>query len=550
MAIIENTTVRLINWPAADISHQNVCYFQSEGLRDQAFDGLQHTSGEASEAFVFISENKVRVPYLITNIQGYNYLFYRNPAWNGSQDAPGIHRIYAFIVDMIYINNKTTEITFEIDYWMTYHPFIAFSRNTFIERCHPASDSYGANLEGEPIDVGLTTAITPPADVIRDPLSDTANTNLVILHAFDSFNLRDGQMIYASPTFVAGGRGCSCLKVTRFLITTAAGQSYADAFFDHFSEEEYANFPDAVVACYIAPSDVAGYVSLGSSHNVTLPRPTTIQTTSLGSYTPHWQKTLQYPYVYAEASTGTNAQQYQFENSMASQSHDLIFDHTGTDVGSVTITGVPKFYKGKTYNIDEAITLSGYPQVAWHSSAFAQWLNENGNKMAMSGIMSAVAALGGIGATVGGVMTANPAMAFGGAAATLGAVTGIANQADNYRIASTQAPHTHGTPDANTMYLNDKFHIYYTAMAITPKHAERIDSFFDRYGYAQNKILNLRSQFFNNSGNGYGYKGSYIKTRDFSAKASSVFVPAKALNYVSTCFNRGITIWSNIDLNA
>ena len=541
-----NTTVRLFFWAAADIAHQNICYYASEALRDEAFDALPKTTGDKTEGFVFVSENKVRIPYCLTQVQGYNYMFYRNPGIDGDQGT-GTHRIYAFITDMKYINISTTELTFEVDYWTTYYPFVSFSRLTYIERCHPASDTYGANVEGEPIEVGLTTMVEPVGDIVHDPLSGSAMTNLVVLQEFEDFVLTTQRLMnHATPRFYAGGRGCSAIRPKRFLISTANGQQEARNYFARFDESDYANFANGVAACYIAPAGVEDVVMLGTGHNVTVPRPTAINT-SIGDYTPTWQKTLQYPFVFCEASVGTNVQQYQFENS-ANENKNMVFDHTGTDIGTVTITGVPKYYKGQQYNIEESITLTGFPQVSWNSSAFAQWLNENGNKMAMSGIMSGIAALGGVGAIAGGIMTANPMMALGGAAATAGAVTSIAGQADNYRIAASKAPISHGTPDPNSMYLNDKFHIYYSAVSILPKHAERIDNFFDHFGYAQNATMNLRNQFFNNHNNP-GFKGSYIKTKNYSAKGNSVFVPAKALRYISAIFDRGVTMWPSVAMN-
>ena len=63
-----------------------------------------------------------------------------------------------------------------------------------------------------------------------------------------------------------------------------------------------------------------------------------------------------------------------------------------------------------------------------------------------------------------------------------------------------------------------------------------IDTFFDKYGYAINKIdtpsLNVRS------------KWTYLKTRDCTIEGS---VPCVDMKLICAIFDKGITFWTNGD---
>lgn len=532
--IIQATEIRLYRFPNVDISHQNVTVFQATGtstaeqVRDALFGGLDKMS---VYDFSFLKNNKVRVPYAKTQIQNYNYLSYKDPAVDGTQTAAGLHRIYCFIVDMEFVNPSTTEITFEVDYWYTYSPFLSYPMG-FVERCHPNNDNWGSNVEGEPIDVGMVRATGSEQN---DPYS-TTTPNLCVLTTWEIFDTGVHPPMPAIPQFSLNS--ISNLKIWRTNIISEDGRRQIRNFFAQFGRTDSAPFSEGVVACYLAPSGIATGVSLATGGEVIISVPN-----SIGGYSPRWKKVLQYPYCYAEASAGANVQQYQFECSQHAN-NDIVFRHCGTDYGTPTITAVPTYYKGEVYRLAEAISISDFPQVAWNSSSFAQWLNENGTKQSLSGLMSCFAGAGGGVTLATGLATGGAGLVVGGLGAIAAGAAGIAGQREDYRIAASKPPVPHGTPDSNALYANGQYKIKYNSIAVLPEHARKMDMFFDRFGYAQNQTMSV-GLLFNHNWNNSSYNGSYIKTKNYSVRSSGWFVPARALEYISTLFNRGITIFPN-----
>lgn len=72
-----------------------------------------------------------------------NYLRYKNDTrW-----------FYCFIDSIEYVNPGVCEITFSVDYWMTYQ-FDLTWKNCFIEREHVTDDTIGANTVPEGLETG------------------------------------------------------------------------------------------------------------------------------------------------------------------------------------------------------------------------------------------------------------------------------------------------------------------------------------------------------------------------------------------------------------
>ena len=92
------------------------------------------------------SENVIRVEALADNLYHVNYLMFQNTSF-------GNKWFYAFVKRVEYINNKTTELVYEIDTYQTW----LFEMNIgecFVEREHIVTDAIGASLTDENVSLG------------------------------------------------------------------------------------------------------------------------------------------------------------------------------------------------------------------------------------------------------------------------------------------------------------------------------------------------------------------------------------------------------------
>ena len=92
------------------------------------------------------SENVIRVEALADNLYHVNYLMFQNTSF-------GNKWFYAFVKRVEYVNNKTTDLVYEIDIFQTW----LFEMNVgqcFVEREHIVNDEIGANLLDEGLQLG------------------------------------------------------------------------------------------------------------------------------------------------------------------------------------------------------------------------------------------------------------------------------------------------------------------------------------------------------------------------------------------------------------
>lgn len=92
------------------------------------------------------TRNTCRIQATADDLYNVNYMIFSNPAY-------GTKRFFAFVTAVEYINNITTEITYEIDVMQTYfHDYTL--EPCFVEREHTSDDTIGHNIATEPVDLG------------------------------------------------------------------------------------------------------------------------------------------------------------------------------------------------------------------------------------------------------------------------------------------------------------------------------------------------------------------------------------------------------------
>ena len=448
----------------------------------------------------------------------YNYCMYQNINY-------GNKWFYAFITNVIWINNGLTDIEIKTDVFQTWQFDITWKRS-FIEREHisKSNDYAGYNTLPENVETG------------------------------EYINCIDIQFNYGSTYYY-------CIGVSEDIIRSDTTSIYHNKYNGIISgityfilkEETDVNMfifrynnsgkIDAINSLFMIPSGYVGtpswstdatgtihyqYVSNTSTYfdlgNLTISKPTIIGETSQG-YTPVNKKLLTYPFTYllADNNAGANII-YRFEdfkNVEGSPANTIMFNAIGTIIAGCNIKFIPREYKNVSYNYNESFNGAKIPVGSWTNDVFTNWLTQNGINIGLSIASSSIAG-------VGGAISGNPlqiASGFLGVSQTLGSIyehSLFPNQAEGNITSS------------DTMFSVGKIAPTFYVRSIKIEYAKLIDHYFSAYGYATKEMkmpnLNNRSNW------------NFIKTIDANIIGD---IPQNDMQEFKELFNKGITLWHN-----
>lgn len=158
MYIAPNSTVKIMRNVPLDNSYNHTVKFADLNAQENYFSGanvVKYTFERVS--YQRAEKETMRLEVRTEDLYDCNYLAFRNTSF-------GTKWFYAFITGWEYINNETTEITYEIDVMQSYL-FDIDVKQCYVEREHVVNDTIGANTIAEPIDC-------PEAEVIdRRPVT-------------------------------------------------------------------------------------------------------------------------------------------------------------------------------------------------------------------------------------------------------------------------------------------------------------------------------------------------------------------------------------------
>lgn len=279
-----------------------------------------------------------------------------------------------------------------------------------------------------------------------------------------------------------------------------------------------------------------------NAHNLNLiTRPS-----SIDGYTPRNKKLLTYPYLYLGFNPINGTEKiYRYEDfSNATPSFKIMSEINPNP----TILFVPQNYRGKTGNsMSDCVALNGYPTISWVTDFYSSWIAQNSNiidlqmqqenynyqvdqykrgaEFGMDVLGSALGMGGGLGKSV----------------IEYGFETGRADRNHEYYIKNQMAQMEKQQMLPNTSHLgtsatalgydliNDNV---FTRYNIKRQFAERLDKYFDMYGYLTNTV---KTPNLNNRPN-----WNYVKTIGANIKGN---IPQTDLQEIKDFFNNGITLW-------
>ncbi len=186
----------------------------------------------------------------------------------------------------------------------------------------------------------------------------------------------------------------------------------------------------------------------------------------------------------------------------------------------------PNNYKGALNNLDEKLTLGGYPQLSYNTDSFKAWLAQSASSLGVQAI------------AVGW----NTAKRVLNQKNTQESPVGIAGDAlvQAANLVSTVYEHSimpnqaHGSTGSQTLAALNLLNFYIMQKHITAEFAEIIDNYFSMFGYACHKVKkpnrNVRSEW------------TYTKTIGCVLHGN---IPSDDIVKIASIYNAGITFWRN-----
>lgn len=521
MAFNPTSTIYLCNVDF-DSTYKNIRDFASRTAQIEWFEGkVRKTLSDYTTVREALPDggirSKVRVDENIDALRALpcNYMYYQNP-------NHGHRYFFAFITDLIYKNEGTTEIVFETDVWQTWQFDIEF-KHSYVEREHSVSDGYFNNLVPEPFnfqDFRYESAASSPL----------GNWGYLIASS-ERLTGEDA----TDEGLVTRGRAMSGIYqgLYFYYFTGETVTSKINNLLDSLDE----NGLEAVQFITLIPQfniGISGVFDDGYVQSTNNPAERTIYInnfidaglTKFGSYTPKNKKLFSFPF-FALCVSNHNGEQAEYRYEDFADRSDVQFKMYGDISANPSVTIIPKNYKGLELDYDNGISITGFPQCSFNSDTYKLWVAKNQFGNAVSTIANVAQVGGGIASIVTG------AGAVAGASMIASGVSGVLSTI-NTGIQASKEPNriTIGGNKTNLVTAMGQNNFVFTYRKIKQGDAETIDNFFTMYGYQTNrmKVPNLSSRpYFN-----------YVKTVDVNIIGA---IPNDDMEAVKGIFNKGVTVW-------
>jgi hypothetical protein len=469
MTFTPNGTLHLIGSVPIDNTYDNVIRFGSSEDQQSYFMGKQKYL--LSQYSYVRQDHYIKVALNYEDLFNVNYVMYLNKnKW-----------IYAFVTHKEYLNENATALHIETDVYQTYL-FDVTILDSFVVREHiPAvEDLPGSNRVEENLDTGEYK--------ISRYLKFPDMTELWFVVGYT-----DGQ----NGTF--GGLYGNVYSGLKYTAYSPSDLASLNAFLKAYND---AGKIDAITILFTIPklflpaTQVSGgAISYGAAGNYVETDFMTIKD-KIDGYTPKNKKLFTYPYnfLYASNNKGSSAI-YRIEDFTGEG--NPTFAIGGNVAPSPTGFCIPKDYRGVEVGEEYQLTIDGFPLCSWINDVYSNWLAYNKAPVIIGSIESAAKA-------VAGAATGNIGAAVSG-------VSGVMNSLISTYQHSIQPDQARGNVNAGSLNCArgaNTFFLY--QMQVRAEFAQRIDSFWDMYGYPVNTVKKP-----NTSGRPYW---NYVLTKNVNLK--------------------------------
>lgn len=550
-----STTVRVCQSIPLDNTYTDTILFTSKSAQESYF-ASKTKKVYSGLTYQRLASNSSTWAIFLEDVADYfydcNYLCFQNGGF-------GNKWLYAFISDILYINENCTAITFEIDVMQTWL-FDFEIKKSFIERMHVADDTISRNVVEEDLNF-----------MQRYEYYYVENSRLFegSTHPLDTDGEFDDHIIYDSIILVAtsedvdeedevleGGLIQNTYQGLKYIGFNAndLGVGYCNAWLKRMNEGGKAG---AINSISMVPSAGLTYSSGGNGKlNINIEDPNgnvgekeyLINYSTLDDdYIPKNNKLFCWPYHFFSITT-LDGQSYDYKYEDIIESDPVPGTSTmkfkfkfafGTDP---TYMMYPSYYMKCKNNYDYGIKLSGFPKCNWNFGVWENYYAQQDTNITLSMLASA---LGSVSSASGSVVSdagskkglgvgTGLAIAQAGLGtlqaglSTFGGLSVVKSQPDQSKGANNVGGVNYNMETMDFWIIHKRLHWGYVV---------KIDDYFTKFGYRVNStgVPNLHTRKYWN----------YLKLDQPSVTGN---MPVGDMRMIKQILSNGITFWHTTDV--
>lgn len=550
-----STTVRVCQSIPLDNTYTDTILFTSKSAQESYF-ASKTKKTYSGLTYQRLASNSSTWAIFLEDVADYfydcNYLCFQNGGF-------GNKWLYAFISDILYINENCTAITFEIDVMQTWL-FDFEIKKSFIERMHVSDDTISRNVVEEDLNFMQRYEYYY---VENSRLFEGSTGSLDTDAEFDDHIIYDSIILVATSEDVdeedevlEGGLIQNTYQGLKYIGFNAndLGVGYCNAWLKRMNEGGKAG---AISCISMVPSAGLTYSSGGNGKlNINIEDPNgnvgekeyLINYSTLDDdYIPKNNKLFCWPYHFFSITT-LDGQSYDYKYEDIIESDPVPGTTTmkfkfkfafGTDP---TYMMYPSYYMKCKNNYDYGIRLSGFPKCNWNFGVWENYYAQQDTNITLSMISSV---LGGVSSASGSVVSgagsktglgvgAGLAIAQAGLStlqagfSTIGGLSVVKSQPDQSKGANNAGGVNYNMETMDFWIIHKRLHWGYVV---------KIDDYFTKFGYRVNStgVPNLHTRKYWN----------YLKLDQPSVTGN---MPVGDMRMIKQILTNGITFWHTTDV--
>lgn len=543
-----STTVRVCQSIPLDNTYTDTILFTSKSAQESYF-ASKTKKVYSGLTYQRLASNSSTWAIFLEDVADYfydcNYLCFQNGGF-------GNKWLYAFISDILYINENCTAITFEIDVMQTWL-FNFEIKKSFIERMHVSDDTISRNVIEEDLNFMQRYEYykIEPSGLFGGTSSDLSKdySSVVLIATSEDCDqddeVRGGEMIqntYQGLKYIAFPiylNPSACLEALNEWLKKMNESGKAGAI-NSISMVPVTGLSMVKEDGWKYKAEVVDGVIREKSYEINY-------TNLDDDYVPKNNKLFCWPYHFFTITT-MDGQSYDFkyediiESDPIPGNAEMKFSFKFAFGPNPTYFMFPQYYMKHENNIDYGVKLTGFPQCNWNFGVWENYYAQQDTNIALSMIASALGAgSAGAGTAAQGLSSkagAGVSTAVGMLQAGIGAVQAGLSTFGGLSVVKSQPDQSKGANNVGGVNYNiETMDFWIIHKRLHWGYVVKIDDYFTKFGYRVNStgVPNLHTRKYWN----------YLKLDQPSVTGN---MPVGDMRMIKQILTNGITFWHTTDV--